>query len=489
MSNPNSIGAAIEAVKKAHGAPLPDSVAKAFTQATGLVAYDLQAPALQLYPVLTPLRNKIPRVGGAGDTATRWKAITGINTTNVRPGVSEGNRGGVITTTVVDKTAAYKGFGLEDYVTYEADYASQGFDDAKAKAVYGLLQATMIQEEQLILGGNNSIPLGTTPTPGVSTSTTGGSLAAATYSIICVALTHNAWRYASVAGGIPVTGNRTNADGSVDSIKGGHAAKSAAASQITTGSTSTISATVAVVNGAVAYAWYYGTAGNEVLGAITTINSVLISAAAAGTQNASVLTGDQSQETLHFDGLLSQIMVSGSNAYNTALATGTAGTGTVLTGDGAGGIVQIDAALSAFWQNYRLSPDEIWCDSASLLAINKIVIANGGAPLVRYMMDVNGNPVLDAGVVVGSYLNKITNTKIKIAVHPDMPPGMIMFYSNSVPYPLNGVGNVVQMKMRKEYYQLEWPARSRKYEYGVYADGVLQNYFPPAFGVLKNIAV
>jgi hypothetical protein len=54
---------------------------------------------------------------------------------------------------------------------------------------------------------------------------------------------------------------------------------------------------------------------------------------------------------------------------------------------------------------------------------------------------------------------------------------------------LSGVGNILQIKSRREYYQIEWPLRTRRYEYGVYADELLQNYFPPAFGVLKNIKV
>ena len=78
---------------------------------------------------------------------------------------------------------------------------------------------------------------------------------------------------------------------------------------------------------------------------------------------------------------------------------------------------------------------------------------------------------------------------MKVEVHPDMPGGMIVFYSDGVPYPLSGVGNILQIKSRREYYQVEWPLRTRRYEYGVYADELLQNYFPPAFGVLKNIKV
>jgi hypothetical protein len=49
------------------------------------------------------------------------------------------------------------------------------------------------------------------------------------------------------------------------------------------------------------------------------------------------------------------------------------------------------------------------------------------------------------------------------------------------------VQNVYQMKTRKEYYQIEWPLRTRKYEYGVYADQVLQHYFPPSVGFITNI--
>ena len=38
----------------------------------------------------------------------------------------------------------------------------------------------------------------------------------------------------------------------------------------------------------------------------------------------------------------------------------------------------------------------------------------------------------------------------------------------------------MQIRTRQDYYQIEWPLRTRKYEYGVYADEVLQHYFPPS---------
>ena len=41
---------------------------------------------------------------------------------------------------------------------------------------------------------------------------------------------------------------------------------------------------------------------------------------------------------------------------------------------------------------------------------------------------------------------------------------------------------------RRDYYQIDWPKRSRRDEYGVYADEVLQHYAPFSMGVISNIA-
>jgi hypothetical protein len=483
------VQATLDLIKGAARIDLPDDIAKSFSQSTGLVNYDLEAYAKLLYPVLTPMRNIIPRVKGNGGTATNWKQITGVNINNMTAGVSEGQRGGAISDAVADKVAAYKGLGLENYITFEADYAAQGFDDARARAVQSLLNATMIQEERIILGGNNSLALGTTGTPTLAAATTGGTLATATLSVICVALAHRAWRDGSVAAGVPTQITRTNMDGTTDVVKGGHANKSTAASVSVTGPTGSVTATVAVKNGAAAYAWYWGASGSETLGAITSINSVKITANATGTQLASALAAnDQSQDSLLFDGLLTQLWTPGSGAYNVSLPTGAAGVGTGFTSDGAGGINELDDALQAFWDNYRLSPDVMWVSGKTLRSASKVAFANGSSPVVIASMNAGGAS-LSGGTVLKDYLNKITNKLVAFRVHPDLPDGMVVFWSDGVPYPISNVANILQIKTRQEYVQREWPLRTRRYEFGVYADELLQCYFPPAFGVLNNIAV
>jgi hypothetical protein len=420
--------------------------------------------------------------------------VTGINVNALAVGVSEGNRGGVMATSTADYMAAYRGLGLEDYVTFEADYAADGFTDLKALAAQGLLRALMIGEEKVILGGNTSVALGTTPQPTIADLATGGSLAAnTTFSVICAALTLDGYLTGSVAGGIRGAVSRSNADGSSDSYGGG-AAKLSANRTVTTANdgnaTHAIAASVAAVKGAVAYAWFWGSSGSEVIGAITTINSVVIAAAAAGTQTAASLgSSDNSTNALVFDGLLAQIAKSGSNAYVATQPTGTAGTGTPLTADGVGGVVEIDAALQSFWDNYRLSPTTIWVSSQEQKNITKKVLAGSTSGAQRFVIAMDAGQI-QGGDLVTSYLNKFSMDGAKsIAVrpHPNLPAGTILFDTDMLPYPLSGVANVLQMRMRRDYYQIAWPIKARRYEYGVYCDGVLQNYFPPAFGVITNI--
>ena len=128
----------------------PDDLIKSFVQpstsTTGLQAYNLEAPSKKLYPILTPLRNSIPRVSGGYAIQANWKSITNINVNNVRAGVAEGARGGVIDYSIQEKFAAFRGIGLENNVTFEANYASKNFEDMKALAVQQSLEGLMVQE-------------------------------------------------------------------------------------------------------------------------------------------------------------------------------------------------------------------------------------------------------------------------------------------------------------------------------------------------------
>ena len=227
------------------------------------------------------------------------------------------------------------------------------------------------------------------------------------------------------------------------------------------------------------------------LGAITTINSVSITAAAAGTQTAASLpTTDYSQNALVFDGLLTQAFNPSLNAYFAAQATGTAGTGTPLTADSEGGIVEFDAALKSFWDNYRLSPTTIYVSSQEMLNIHKKILQGGTNTAARFVFSADQGAML-GGVMVRSYLNKFSMkgaVEIPIKLHPNMPAGTVLFFSKTLPYPLSnvpkhGADPHPQRVLPDRMAAARAPLRIRRR----YADEVLQNYAPFAFGAITNI--
>ena len=253
---------ALSASSKRDGDPRMASIAKTagINQATGLVWYDLQAPAKQLFPVLTPFRNRIPRVAGNGGTATNWIAVTGINTTGLSGFVPEGGRNGLVTTAASPASASYKALGLEDAVTFEAEMAAENFESIRATTGQRLLWATMLQEEYADLGANGSAILLGTPTlqAPVANATSGTIPAASHYYVNVVALTAQGYQNATLAS-MPGLASVTPADGSAAFTYGQGASLPSAQADVTTltpADTWACSCTCTAITGAVAYAWF-----------------------------------------------------------------------------------------------------------------------------------------------------------------------------------------------------------------------------------------
>ena len=470
-------------------------IAKSITTGTGLVAYDLQAPAKNLYPVLTPLRNLIPRVGGGTGVATNWRQVSALlgSGYNAMPWVPEGQRSARMSYTTSTVAASYVTIGEEDQISFEAINAAKNFEDERAKMTMRLLQKTMIKEESAILCGNRSVALGTPTTPTLAAAGSGATLPAATYSVIVVALTAEGIQNSSLSGGVATSQVITGADGNTFTLSGGSSQKSTNATQaVTLGQT--LSASTAAIPGAAAYAWYVGTAGSETLQSITTINSATFAAAlAGGRQAATAITADNSKNANYaFDGLISAAIASGT-AYVVAQATGTAGTGTPLTASGRGSVNEMDTMCKSMWDNYRLSPTVFYMNSQEILNITNKVLGNAGSPLVRFVMDQASNtPVMTAGAIVGFYFNPFTidgGKVIPIRIHPNCPAGTILGYCEDLPaqYQSNEVPNVAEIKLRAEYQEFEWALRTRQREHGVYAEEVLAVYAPFAMGIIYNI--
>lgn len=491
---------ALSLENRQQGDPLAKVTTVGTTQTTNLTWYDLQAPAKNLFPVLTPIRNETPRVAGQGGTATNWKAVTAINATGLQAFVPEGVRNGVISTTTLPKTATYSRQGLENYVTWEADLAAKSFEDVRATQGQRTLWSLMIQEERNILGANSSIALGVPAGLTVTPVATGGSILddAGGYDVYVVALSFMGMQVSDMTNGVTQQVTVTPADGSATFTYGGGSSNksakvnSGAVAGVPVADKSSIQMYCTVVTGACGYAWYAGPHGADCyLQAITPTNSFLLTTLLAAGQKVTAITGDYSENTNGFDGLLYQAWTTASGAYIKNMATGTVGTGTGLTTNGAGGITEIDDMLYSMYSTIRLTPAKLWV-SAYDMKKNIIPLLFGGTAngTLRQTISLdNGanNREVIAGFTGVKYHNPYGFPVMDIVVHPDMPRGTMQALTYVLPYPINNVPNVFEMKLRRDYWMTEWPQRTAKYEFGVYFDGTLAHYFPASMGIITNI--
>jgi len=140
-----------------------------------------------------------------------------------------------------------------------------------------------------------------------------------------------------------------------------------------------------------------------------------------------------------------------------------------------------------FWNVYKTFPTCIWVNGQEKQNMASKVATGAAGSAVTFAIDTRQGAVL-GGINVTGYIHPITGVEIPVAVHPDLPPGTILFECMSLPYSLSGVQNVVQMRTRWEYMQIDWVLTTLKRDFSVTVDEVLQNYFPPAWGLITNIA-
>ena len=479
------------------------------TTGTGIVNYNLEPYAKTLYPVITPIRNKVPRFTDTnGGNAVNWKIITAINSQRTFPGTAEGIRGGVIDQNEDDRLAKFVRLSLENSITEESIMQAQGFDNALAITADNLLRSMFIAEEEWMLVGNAS-GLQQPAAPAGTLQTGSGSMTAhATYCFV-VALTYDGYKRASLANGLTTQFTKTSAASEQMTINGGTSKVSPiSAEETTTGSNLAVTWSVTAVPGAFAYAWFINktdtTLGNAFLAAITTINQFAQTADATGTQAANGAgygsgpalsqTVDYSKNSSVFDGLISQainpLILSPSGA-STATGYYKSLDGATLTGDNAGNVVEIDNALQWFYDTFKVAPTRMFVSTQEARNITKKILAGGANPLYHVNVDNRGMTSVIGGSLVPVYNNKFAPygpTALPIDVHPNIPYGKIFFDCDAIPYPLANIPGCYRMHMLRDYWQRLWPQTTETRFTSVNLYGVLQVYTPFAMGLLDNIA-
>jgi hypothetical protein len=445
-----------------------------FPNSTGLVPYDLEAPAKLLVPRLTPLRNMIGREKGQG-TARQFKRILGwsnsgvggvadqsafmnSNTVQTTFGSLALRRGAKITYASDSRSVTYVEMGLSDQVNWQAQFAGQGFQDIRGLSQTALLWAHMGAEERAMLYGRGSSGNGyagniSAPVIASATAAVGGTIAAGTYAVAVTA-----------KGGFGETAISNNA------------------STVTTGATSTITITVTtqpagslgVYNvyisqpgGAIGTATFQGTfTGTTFTLTTPPTNTGAVNAGATNT----------SSDAAGYDGFLT---VQSDPAQTGYFKRQNATLNAANPGD------EFQVAFLAMYQLNKADPDHVWCDGSTLKKLGDLLKTTSSQ---SYKLNLNGDGQGHyLGATVVGLENQVTRKMVDLDVHPWMPPVCALIRSETLPVPDSQVNATAQVINVQDYMSVDWPVIQYTYDQSTYQYGTLVHYAPAWSGLITAI--
>ncbi len=417
---------------------------KDWNLATGFQPYNLEPIALMLFPVLSPVRNLLPRVKGKGRKA-EYKAVTAVNNTALRGFVADGASGPVVKTTTEDMTATYRSMALADFVTFEQQWGGNGFLDTKGTAVVNLLRSLMITEDYNILFGQNSTAASGEQAPGAVG-------AAPTITSAVSAITGG-----SIASGTTYAVKQTVITGA------GESTPSASEKTFTIASGSTGSCVVTPVfpsgQPVIGFRIYAGATGGPYY--------LVVSADAASIPSSATIFNGLTCTTNGSPITITTIPVSGTQPP-AADTTGTAndwngiytqmwgGTGaTLLNQNGTLTQTEIQSLFTGIWNTANGDPDNIFCNVQESTKITNITLG-AGAP---YYVMVNQQNQAGGLFRVARLTNGATGSEVPVKVHPKIPQGTLLALSTALPgwYAPSGIKNVMEMDCNQDYIEIDYP--------------------------------
>lgn len=448
---------------------------------TGLVAFDLEAPAKLIFPKMTPLRNKIARKKGLGTShrlkvinaisgsesgvADKWAGITDSSTETF--GASTYNRGAKIGYAGYDRSFVYKQFSLSDNLPFSAQFQGQGFQDIRQLAQTTTLYASMLFEEKNLLVGR-----------GVTGDGNIGAISAPTIA--------SATARTKVAGETGLTAGTYYFKVAADAGQFGASAVSSATSGIVVTSGQVVDVVINDVAGALGYEVFAGTTNANAslfYQGRTGYNTFVFGGAAdwasSGTAATTVAT-DTSAYATGYDGIIANIIgASGAptgvtSRINSAFSTTNAGS-------------EFQNIFGTLYSNVKADPDEILINGADRKQLSDAIKGSGtvGAYRLNITQD-EANGVIAGDVVTGIH-NEITGKGVALTVHPWLPQGNAVVLSYTLPIPDSNVSEVWAVHNVQDYLAVEWPVVDFNYSNSVYFNNVLTCAAPQFNGLLQGI--
>ncbi len=450
----------------------PD-VRKDFNLSSGMQEYNLEQGAKFLFPLMSPLRNILPRVGGKGKQV-EYKAITGINTTGDQGWVAEGVSGNILSSSYSDVFAVYRTMSQGDRVTFEQQWAGAGFIDSKATAVANLLRSIMITEEKNILFGQNTVSatnqqapgaVGTCPAPTITASATGGAIGAVTVYVQITARTGMGQSLPSaVVSTAALTGSTNSVNVAFPSIPG----QPVLGYDVFAGTSATALYKVGASNVSGSLGGVVGTSTMTSNGAPVTLTSIPVSGAVPP-------TSDNSANANAYNGILAQI-------FGGVGATITQVNG-VLSNKSA-----IDNHLLKMWQASYADPNMLLVNGADSTTITNLTLGASGTP---YFVMVDNQGAATGSYRTARYVNPVTGTELPVISHPYMPQGTMLALSTKLPswYVPSNIPAPIAVDAVQDYTEIDYPPvyGTRAWPVEVMLYSTLKLYIPLLQGVITGI--
>ena len=463
---------------------------------SGFVPYDLVAPSRLIYPIYSPLRNKIPRTPGQG-TSHRAKLVTGITGSqtggqaNQRISISEIQSGSGVggtnwpmnippsgSQTAVDMNIPYKFFGMSESLSWLAQFAGQGFEDVSALANLVLLQEFMLGEEYSMLSSTSSA-LAVPATPTLTARTAGSSetgLSGVTTNVFVKvsALNYFGETQATTSAASVAATNGQVVDVAIQPVRGAFYYRI----YVTTG----------------ASAGTYHLAADQVGGHYYTLQGAIPTTTA---QPQASDTGTSS--TTDYEGWLS--VVDG-HASTDAGVYPSGFTGSYVN-KSAGTTLNhniLFTALEEMWDGggsgynntavagpFRADPSELVAEGSDIARLADEVIASGQNTNYRLFLTQDEVGGVRSGAAVSEIQNPITRSIVRVVVHPWLQQGTAFLNSYTLPMSWSNVSNVWENVMVQDYLSINWPVIDASFRYSIYMYGALVCYAPQYNGVIQGL--
>ena len=490
MFSPQAVAGSLNAAQwsKEIGGAIGKSFSLSSPLSSGFVPFDLVPFVRTIYPVYTPLRNKLPRVPGQGEYH-RGKILSSIT------GSLPGNLGTLqddSTTeffggsgfsqwpnqlpasgsqSAYDISIPYKFYALTESTSWLAQFAGQGFDDIYGLSSLVLIQEFMLLEEHDILA-STSQALTTPGAPTLAARTAGPTE-------------------------VPLSGVTTNVYVKVTAVNFWGQTASSVDTSVAWSAGDVVDVTISPVAGALSYVlyvttgaspgtyyqWETDTNGGAVGGVKFTLQGALpTSGSTAPSADTGTYATSRSESLVSV--LSGQAYNGGAGPYpNVNAGYYNNAVGEVLS------VAVVQNTLKEMFNGangYFANPSEIITSAGDAVALANSIQSESVA---AYQLRVQQSEMagVTGGIAVANVVNPVTRSAPEIVIHPYLPQGNALFMSYTLPQTQNNLGNVVEMAMVQDYAQIGWPVIDPAFRQSILRYGTFFMSAPQYCGLLAGL--